>query len=166
MTAPNFFFIQPAATWLDISPPDTGSEERAQPSSEPRRTDTPSATPAESSLLQVPCPGRSHATSQSRTSSTIQREALSPGTVPFQLNRLLSLSFVCFFFCSSSLPFFFSSFFFFLLFSTDAFGVSATTWLRSVFVHFNVCLVVWGGGVHWCGYTLVNFHCLILLKIR
>lgn len=60
---------------------DTGSEERAQPSSEPRRSVTSSATPADSSLLQVPCPGRSHATSQSRTSSTIQREALSPGTV-------------------------------------------------------------------------------------
>ncbi|KAI3361015.1 hypothetical protein L3Q82_013215, partial [Scortum barcoo] len=62
----------------DISPPDTGSEERAQPSSEPRRSDTSSATPAESSPLQEPCPGRSHATPQSRTPSTIQREALSP----------------------------------------------------------------------------------------
>lgn len=59
--------------------PDTGSEERAQPSSE---SDTSSATPADSSVLLVPCPGRSHATSQPRTSSTIQREALSPGRAP------------------------------------------------------------------------------------
>ncbi|TMS11013.1 Nuclear receptor subfamily 4 group A member 3, partial [Larimichthys crocea] len=56
----------------------TGSEERAQPSSETRQSDTSSATPAESSTLQEPCPGRSHATPQSRTPSTIQREALSP----------------------------------------------------------------------------------------
>ncbi|XP_029695047.1 nuclear receptor subfamily 4 group A member 3 isoform X2 [Takifugu rubripes] len=63
-------------TFLKLIPfLDTGSEERAQPSSE---SDTSSATPAESSLLLVPCPGRSHATSQPRTSSTIQREALSP----------------------------------------------------------------------------------------
>ncbi len=86
----------------DISPPDTGSEERAQPSSEPRRSDTSSATPAESSLLKEPCPGRSHATPQSRTPSTIQREALSPGTdqSPSSSNSsvlLLSLSlFLCF----------------------------------------------------------------------
>lgn len=59
--------------------PDTGSEERAQPSSE---SDSSSVTPAECSLLQVPYPGRSHATSHPRTSSTIQREALSPGKAP------------------------------------------------------------------------------------
>ncbi|XP_017280407.2 nuclear receptor subfamily 4 group A member 3 isoform X2 [Kryptolebias marmoratus] len=50
----------------------TGSEERAQTSSESRRSDP------ESSQLQEPCPGRSHATPNPRTPSTIQREALSP----------------------------------------------------------------------------------------
>ncbi|KAF7227259.1 nuclear receptor subfamily 4 group A member 3 isoform X4 [Nothobranchius furzeri] len=55
----------------------TGSEERAQPSSEHRRSDPSSAAHAESSQLQEPCPGRSHATPKPRTPSTIQREALS-----------------------------------------------------------------------------------------
>lgn len=120
------FFIQPAATWLDISPPDTGSEERAQPSSEPRRSDTPSATPAESSLLQVPCAGRSHATSQSRTSSTIQREALPPGKAPppFLFNWIVYFPFLSSVF-SSVLPSFLSFFPPLYLFS-DAFGVSPT----------------------------------------
>lgn len=86
---------------LDISPPGTGSEERAKPSSEPRRSDTSSATPAESSLLQEPCPGRSHATPQPRTPSTIQREALSPGScipqyIIFSLIKSYSV-FLCFF---------------------------------------------------------------------
>lgn len=94
MSAPPHDFSLPLST-------DTGSEERAQPSSE---SDTSSATPAESSLLLVPCPGRSHATSQPRTSSTIQREALSPGTTPAPPRRhalhRLSLSFLCPVFCS------------------------------------------------------------------
>ncbi|KAK1895541.1 Nuclear receptor subfamily 4 group A member 3 [Dissostichus eleginoides] len=60
---------------------DTGSEERAQPRLEPRRSDTSCATPAESSPLQEPCPGRSHATPHPRTLSTIQREAF-PSDMP------------------------------------------------------------------------------------
>lgn len=84
---------------------DTGSEERAQPSSE---SDTSSATPAESSLLLVPCPGRSHATSQPRTSSTIQREALSPGKTPappcrHALHRLSLFPLFCLVFSALSL---------------------------------------------------------------
>lgn len=68
--------------------------------------------------------------------------------VPFLFNWIVYFLFLSSVFSFVLPPFlsFFSSFFFFLLFSTDAFGVSATTWLRSVFVHFNVCLVVWGGG--------------------
>ncbi|KAF3839792.1 hypothetical protein F7725_018509 [Dissostichus mawsoni] len=58
-----------------------GSEERAQPRLEPRRSDTSCATPAESSPLQEPCPGRSHATPHPRTLSTIQREAF-PSDMP------------------------------------------------------------------------------------
>lgn len=76
-----YLIIQPATGFnTAMSHPGTGSEERAQPSSEPRRSDTSLATPAEPSPLQEPCPGRSHATPKSRTPSTIQREALSPGT--------------------------------------------------------------------------------------
>ncbi|MEQ2178899.1 hypothetical protein GOODEAATRI_018961 [Goodea atripinnis] len=57
----------------------TGSEERAQPSSEPRRSDPLCATSAEFSPFQDLYPGSSHDTSKLRTPSTIQREALSPG---------------------------------------------------------------------------------------
>ncbi|KAM4568314.1 nuclear receptor subfamily 4 group A member 3 isoform 1-T1 [Fundulus diaphanus] len=56
----------------------TGSEERAQSSSEHRRSDPSCATYAESSPHKEPCPGRSHDTPKPRTPSTIQREALSP----------------------------------------------------------------------------------------